>query len=738
MKKKKNEARPVLTRDAVKKALALLPVPATKRDLARALGVTGGERIALKRIMRELEEEGALERGPKRAFRAAGELPEVLPMEIVDRDPAGEMLASPIDWHGEGPAPRIVTEPPRDRAIRALGIGDRFLGRLRKDKDGQVASVIKELGQSAHRVLGVIQIEQGQAIVAPVDRRTKQFFVLDRAGAQKVARGDIVLVEPLAGRDRGRLRARLRETHGNLDAPGAISLISIHEHGIPVDFPEAVTREAVEVSRGALSLSGREDLRAVPLITIDPEDARDHDDAVYAEPDTDAGNPGGHVVYVAIADVAHYVRPGSALDREAAKRGNSTYFPDRVVPMLPHELSSDKCSLREGEERACLVVRMVIDAQGRKRHHRFVRGLMRSAARLTYAEVEDAITGKPGPRVAPLMARIITPLLAAYRAMEKARDAREPLAIHVPEFRARLGEDGKVFSIDQRPSLEAMKLIEEMMIAANVAAAETLEKAKIPLLYRVHEPPSDEKISAYADYLSSVGLKFAKGQVIKPAAFNRLLARVAGAEHEAALNELTLRTQSQARYSPESLGHFGLNLARYAHFTSPIRRYADLVVHRGLIRALNLGSDGQSDGLSDGEAAALEATAEHISTTERRSMAAERDSIDRYLAAYMQDRIGAEFDGRITGVARFGLFVKLEGLGADGLVPISSLGTDFFQHMEKQHALMGKRTRKTYRLGDRVRVMVAEAAPLHGGLRLQLVDATRAVVRTPGPKHRGR
>ncbi len=729
MKKKKDETGPALTRDAVKQALARLEGPATKRDLARALGVTGGERIALKRIMRELEEEGALERGPKRVVKIAGELPEVLPLEIVDRDPDGEMLASPVDWRGEGPAPRIVTAPPRDRAMRALGLGDRFLGRLSKTRDGHVATIIKELGQSAHRILGVIEMSDGEAFVAPVDRRTKQGFVLDRNDTRKVTRGDIVLVEPMAGRDRGRLRARLRETHGNLSAPGAISLIAIHEHGIPVDFPDNVTREAVEVSAPALTLSGREDLRAIPLITIDPEDARDHDDAVYAEPDMSAGNPGGHVVLVAIADVAHYVRPGSALDREAARRGNSTYFPDRVVPMLPHELSSDKCSLREGVDRACLAVRMVFDAQGRKRSHRFVRGVMRSAARFTYAEVEEAIQGHPGPRTQPLMDHVIKPLIAAFRAMMVAREKREPLNIHVPEFRARLGADGKVVAVEQRPVLEAMKLIEEMMIAANVAAAETLEKHRVPLLYRVHEEPSTEKVAAFADYLATIGLKFAKGQVVKPAAFNRLLSRVAGGPHADALNELTLRTQSQARYAPENLGHFGLNLGHYAHFTSPIRRYADLIVHRALIRALKQGDDG----LSEGEIARLEATAEHISTTERRSMAAERDSVDRYLAAYMQDRVGAEFNGRITGVTRFGLFVKLEGLGADGLVPISALGSDFFRHMEKEHALVGQRTRKAYRLGAAVRVRVVEAAPLHGGLRLAIAEAA-----TGGPRKKNR
>jgi ribonuclease R len=439
---------------------------------------------------------------------------------------------------------------------------------------------------------------------------------------------------------------------------------------------------------------------------------------VWAGADGDPANKGGYIVIVAIADVAHYVVMGSALDREAWKRGNSVYFPDRVVPMLPEALSADLCSLREDEERACLAVRMVFDAHGRKRRHEFLRAIMRSAARLTYAEAQRCFDGKPEGKTKHLQAAVMQPLWDAYRTLTQERDARSPLDLDLPERRIVIGSDGKIQTIAFRERLESMRLIEEFMIMANVAAAESLEKARQPLIYRVHEEPSQEKLYAFSDYLKTIGIPFAKGQVMKPAVFNRILTRSKGTPHEEVMNDVVLRTQAQAIYAPENIGHFGLNLQRYAHFTSPIRRYADLVVHRALIRALKLG-DG---GLSDSEVARLSDTADHISMTERRAMAAERDSVDRYVAAYMEDRVGAVFDARIAGVTRFGLFVRLKETGADGLLPIRALGAEFFKHDEKRHALVGERSQTIYRLGDIVRVRLAEAAPLTGGLRFDLAD----------------
>ncbi len=523
------------------------------------------------------------------------------------------------------------------------------------------------------------------------------------------------MAEPLSGRASGLPRARVIELLGSMDEPKTVSLIAIHAHGIPTEFPPETIAEAKKAK--PVTVRGRTDLRATPLVTIDPEDARDHDDAVWAGPDDDKNNKGGHIVIVAIADVAHYVTPGSALDEEAYKRGNSAYFPDRVVPMLPDELSGDLCSLHEDVDRPCLALRMVFDADGKKRRHEFLRGLMRSAKSLTYAQAQRAFDGKPDAATKDV-APALRDLWAAYQAVAKARDHRDPLALDLPERRIQIGENGKVKSIDFRERLESMRLIEEFMIQANVAAAETLEKHRLPPIYRVHDVPSQEKLYAFSDYLRTIGIKFAKGQVVKPGTFNRILAQVKNGPHEAVMNDVVLRSQSQAVYAPDNLGHFGLNLARYAHFTSPIRRYADLLVHRALIRALKLGKDG----LTDKEAARLGEIAEHISMTERRAMAAERDSTDRYVAAFMEDRVGATFPARITGVTRFGLFVRLAETGAEGLVPARSLGFEYFRHDEKKHALIGDRTGTTYRLGDQITVRLLEAAPLTGGLRFEILD----------------
>jgi ribonuclease R len=700
----------------------------TKRDIARALKVKGADRQILKHILADLAEEGTIEKGRRRSFVPVGELPEVAVLEIFGEDPDGEPLAKPVEWRGDGPAPSVLILPGKDETT-APGRGEKVLARISRSREGYAAyegRIIKKLGASAHRVLGVLKRERGMLPrIEPIDRKTRYAFTVDQRELDGAEDGELVLIEPSSRHGLGGPRARIVERLGSMNEPKAVSLIAIHAHGIPTDFP----REAIEEAQAAKPVQpqGRTDLRKIPLVTIDPEDARDHDDAVWAGPDKDPANKGGHIVIVAIADVAHYVLAGSALDREAWKRGNSVYFPDRVVPMLPEALSADLCSLRQDEERACLAVRMIFDAQGRKRRHEFLRAIMRSAARLTYAEAQRCFDAKPDAKTKHLQTNVMQPLWDAYRTLAKERDARSPLDLDLPERRIVIGADGKIQTIAFKERLESMRLIEEFMIMANVAAAESLEKARQSLIYRVHEEPSQEKLYAFSDYLKTIGIPFAKGQVMKPAAFNRILARSKGTPHEEVMNDVVLRTQAQAIYAPENVGHFGLNLERYAHFTSPIRRYADLIVHRALIRALKLG-DG---GLSDSEIARLSDTADHISMTERRAMAAERDSVDRYVAAYMEDRVGAVFDARIAGVTRFGLFVRLKETGADGLLPIRALGADFFKHDEKRHALVGDRSGTIYRLGDIVRVRLAEAAPLTGGLRFDLAEADADEPRMP-------
>jgi ribonuclease R len=711
MARRKNENAPPIDRQRVLDALAADP-GATKRDLAKKLGIKGSDRIALKRILKELEGEGLLKGSRRRGYTRPGTIAEVAVLDITSQDPDGELLARPVRWESNEEPPKIivVTE-------EAIGRGERVLARLTETRDGYEAKVIKRLGASAHKVLGVVRLSGGHARIAPIDRKTRNEFNVDKGDLNGAVDNELVVAEPLAGRSSGFPRARVVERIGSMDAPKAVSLIAIHAHGIPTEFPKEVLDEAERA--GPADARGRTDLRNIPLVTIDPEDARDHDDAVWAAPDTDPANKGGFVTLVAIADVAHYVTPGSALDREAYKRGNSVYFPDRVVPMLPEKLSADLCSLKEGVDRPCMAVRMIFDAQGRKRRHEFLRGMMRSAARLTYAQAQRAFDGKPDADMSATVRDALSKLWSGYQLLLKERQARDPLELDLPERRITIGADGKIASIAFRERLESMKLIEEFMVLANVAAAENLEKARTPLIYRVHEPPSKEKLFGFSDYLRTIGVSFTKGQVIKPKVFNRILANAKDGPHELVMNDVVLRTQAQAIYDSNNVGHFGLNLAKYAHFTSPIRRYADLVVHRALIRGLKL----SESGLTDKEVARLSETALHISMTERRAMAAERDSTDRYVAAFMEDRVGATFDARVTGVTRFGLFVRLADTGAEGLLPARTLGTEYFHHDERRHALVGERSGIAYSLGDVLRVRLAEATPLTGGLRFDLAEA---------------
>ncbi|MCF8477853.1 MAG: ribonuclease R, partial [Pseudolabrys sp.] len=583
--------------------------------------------------------------------------------------------------------------------------------------------VIKIIVRPKHRVLGIFRLKpNGGARLEPVDKKMLGREMNIPAGATGDAQdGDLVAVETQRVSRFGAPNGRVVERLGSLASEKAVSLIAIHAHSIPDVFRRETLAEA-EAAKPA-TLKGREDWRKLPLITIDPPDAKDHDDAVHAEPDDDPKNKGGFVLTVAIADVAHYVTPGSALDREALVRGNSVYFPDRVVPMLPERISNDLCSLRPHEDRAALAVRMVIDADGRKHSHTFHRIMMRSAAKLSYEQAQFAIDGRTDDTTGPLLDPILKPLFAAYEALTRAREERQPLDLDLPERKILLKADGTVDRVVVPERQDANKLIEEFMILANVAAAETLEKAKVPLVYRVHDEPGIEKINALREFLASLQIPLAKSGALKPATFNRILAQVKGGEREQLINEVVLRSQAQAEYAAENYGHFGLNLRRYAHFTSPIRRYADLIVHRGLIRALKLGPDGLPESFGVPELAEIGA---EISATERRAMLAERETKDRLIAHFLADRIGATFEGRVAGVHRAGLFVKLTETGADGFVPARTIGDEFFRHDEASHAMIGNRSGETYRLGDRVTVKLVEAAPIAGALRFELLSQGRS------------
>jgi len=691
---------------------------ANKRDLAKLLGLKGSDRIVLKRILKELEADGAIAGRQKQDFVKRGELPEVGIIEVTGSDDDGETLARPLAWDSNEEPPTIYVMPPKDGA--APGPGDRMLARLERHGEAYEAHVIRRLEQETQtRLIGVLRDAPATGWrLVPINKKERTEYALDKSDLGGAKHNELVVAEPKPGRIAGFSRVKVVERIGSMDSPKTISLIAIHDHGIPTEFPTAVIEEAKAAK--PIQPQGRTDLRAIPLVTIDPPDARDHDDAVWAGLDDDPANAGGHIVLVAIADVAHYVTPGSALDKEAFKRGNSAYFPDRVVPMLPEELSAELCSLKEAVDRPCLVARMVFDKKGHKKSHTFLRAVMRSAARLTYAQAQAAFDGNPHTGMDAVVKKTLADVWAAYQSLTIAREKRDPLNLDLPERRVILGEDGKVTSIAYRERLESMKLIEEFMVLANVAAAEALEKARTPLIYRVHDTPSKEKLFAFSDFLRTLNFSFAKGQVMQPGTFNRILSQAKGTPNEAVMNDVVLRSQAQAIYDPANIGHFGLNLAKYAHFTSPIRRYADLIVHRALIRAFELG-DG---GLTEREMATLGATAEHITMTERRAMAAERDSTDRYVAAFMEDRIGESFDARVTGVTRFGLFVRLAESGAEGLIPIRSLGADYFHHDEKRQALVGQRSRIVYGMGAPLNVKLLEAAPITGGLRFALAEGS--------------
>jgi ribonuclease R len=720
------------SKDQILAWIADNPTATAKRDIARAFGIKGAARIDLKRILKDLEGDGHLEKRGK-TYRDPDRLPPVSILQLLAPDDLGDLFARPMEWQGDGAPPRVLFSP--GATDPAVAEGDRILARLQavEGEDYQyIARLIRRIGTNPQKLLGIFRKGAEGGRIVPISKGADKEWQVRPDDVHGAKEGELVEAEQLDPKGRmGLPRARITDRLGDPSAPRAVSLIAIHEHGIPDAFPDAVIAEA-DAAKPA-GLKGREDLRDLPLITIDPSDARDHDDACYAHPDTDPKNPGGHVIWVAIADVAHYVHPGSTLDREAKKRGNSSYFPDRVVPMLPDRLSGDLCSLHEGVLRACIAVRMVIGADGTKLSHTFHRGLMKSAASLSYEAAQAGMDGTADAPDARMVETVIRPLYAAYGALKVARERRQPLELDLPERRIVLDDDGTVTSVAFRDRLDAHKLIEEFMVLANVAAAETLIKKRTPLLFRVHEEPNPDKLEALRETAQASGFQLAKGQVMHTRVLNKLLAQAAGSDFNELINISTLRSMQQAYYNAENFGHFGLALQSYAHFTSPIRRYADLIVHRALIAAHGWGKDGLSAAEIDG----LDEVAKHISDTERRSMMAERDTTDRYLAAYLSDRVGSTFEGRISGIARFGVFVKLAETGADGLLPMRALGHEYFHFNAESQTLMGADTGMLIAVGDKVVVKLAEAVPVTGGLTLELVEHDGQAVANAGRGRRG-
>ena len=709
---------PFPTKDQVAEFIESSDQPVGKREIARAFHIKGDDRPRLKALLRELADDGVLERSAGRRFGPPDSLPAVAVLTISRISDDGDLLAVPARRDPDAKPPRIhVVE---NRKIGGqLSAGDRVLAKLRRlEADRYEAAIIRKLDrQSASRIVGVFsERAEGGGSVSPADKRNDRLISIDRNGRAGASDGDlvVVLLEP-SGR-MGPRRATIDQILGRADDPAMISRIAIAAAGIPDQFPEAAIRQA-EAAKPP-QLGDRADLRNVHLVTIDDADARDFDDAVWAEPDANPANKDGWHLIVAIADVAAYVPPESALDKEARRRGNSCYFPDRVVPMLPEALSNGLCSLVPGEDRACMAVHLTIDSSGHIKRYDFVRGLMRSVARLTYEQVQRAVDGQPDDATGPLLEGVITPLYGAFRCLAQARESRGTLELDVPERRFVLDDRGQVTDISQRERLDSHRLIEEFMIAANVAAARALQDHGIGGLFRVHDAPERSRLMALRDFLQPLGYALSLGQVAQPRMFTQILARAAGRPESETVSEMVLRAQSQAVYQQDNIGHFGLALPAYVHFTSPIRRYADLMVHRALIRALGLGKDGAGDA----ELSQLAAIGDHLTMTERRAAAAERDAGDRYTAAYLARHVGQRLTGRVTSVTRFGLFVRLDDSGGDGLVPIRTLPDDYYDLDERSQALVGRRWGRVYQLGAPVAVRLVEANPVTGSTVLALMS----------------
>ncbi|NJR77067.1 VacB/RNase II family 3'-5' exoribonuclease [Sphingomonas sp. 36D10-4-7] len=716
------------TREQILSFITSSDEPAGKREIARAFALTAQEKIALKALLKDMADEGLIDSAPGRAFHKMGGLPKVTVLRVADVDEGGNVWAVPERWEAETPPPRVRV---RERKRGALGVGQRILARTEEVParsspgrseavrgtaspalgSGWIAHPMKTLQAASEQMIGVLRGEGDRLWLQGVEKKEKrEYAVSDAGGAQA---GDLVLAEK-AGRP-PRVTARVVQRLGDPFAPKSFSLIAIHQFGIPDRFAEETLDEAERVARQPLG-EGREDLTHLPIVAIDPADARDHDDAIWAAPDDDPANADGWTAVVAIADVSFYVRPGSALDREARARGNSVYFPDRVVPMLPEVLSADVCSLKHGEDRAALACHLTIAKDGTLKAWRFSRAVVRIAANIAYEDAQAAVDrGDEG--------ETLRDLWSCWRALAAARDRREPLDLDLPERRVVLDEKGRLLSVAPRERLDAHRLVEDFMIAANVAAAKALEAKKAPVMYRIHEPPSREKLVALKDYLATYDVAFALGQVVKPATFNRIIERVGDAEFRPQVMEQVLRTQTQAYYGPGNLGHFGLSLGSYAHFTSPIRRYADLMVHRALVSAYALGPGGLA-GNED-----FERAGEAISALERRAMEAERDTLDRYVAAYLSERVGEVVEARITGVTNFGFFATVEGVGGDGLMPVRDLGGEYFRFDEGARRLVGDASGDVYASGQRLKLRLAEANPVSGALRFELPEGRFAAPR---------
>jgi ribonuclease R len=691
--------RPIPSREAILAVLAEQASLMKTETLAHALGLRSEQDVdALTKRLAAMVRDGQLLQNRRGGYGVAQKL-DLIP-GVVLANAEGYGFLRP-DEGGED----LYLSPAQMRPVLH---GDRVLGSVvGVDRRGRrQGAIVEVLERRSSRLVGRVIVENGLVLVSPDDRRVHQ-DILIRPGEDRGARAGQIVIAEISDpptQQRGPM-GRILAVLGERLTPSIIVEMAIASHDLPNHWPDDVLRQAAEVEPevGAAEIAGRTDLRALPLVTIDGEDARDFDDAVYAEP-----NAQGFRLIVAIADVSHYVRAGSVLDAEAYLRSTSVYFPGFVVPMLPETLSNGICSLNPKVDRLCMVCDMQIDRDGEVTRSKFYDAVMRSHARLTYTRVWQAVGEKLADaraELADLLPRL-EHLHQLYKLLAKARQKRGSIDFESTEVKFRLAASGEVIQVGSEPRNDAHKLIEECMIAANVEAAKFLIKKRIPAPYRVHEPPPASKYEDLLEFLREFKLKLPPAGEVKPADFAALLKKIRNRADVSLIESVLLRSQSMAVYQPENTGHFGLALDAYAHFTSPIRRYPDLLVHRAIRHAIG-GGKGADYLYSPTQMGSM---AVHCSHNERRAQEAERDVDERYKCAWMEKHIGSEFDGVVSGATSFGLFVELSESKITGLVHITQLPNDYYHFDPVRHTLSGERRGLQFRLGDRVRVQVLRAS----------------------------
>ncbi|OPB31623.1 ribonuclease R [Bartonella sp. AR 15-3] len=710
------------------------PSQSSKQKVAKAFNLNSTSHMWLKDILRDLKDNYAIPQKRKNLIIKKA-LPSITLAKVSAFDKDGNFIAEPLEWPNDTKPNIFVSSSYRIKGV-SISIGDHVLIKIFRKTVLQNFSytgrIIRKIDKKKRNMLGIARkLENGEWRLDPIERKNNE-LIIDMATNIDIKVGNLIEAEIKDSTNYSFKQAKVRNILGHIDNEKDLSMIALISKEIPYIFPSDVLEEAENVEPD--NTINREDWRQLSFITIDPADAKDHDDAVYAIKDESPTNSGGWIIVVAIADVSCYIKAGSILDQEALKRGNSVYFPDRVVPMLPERISNDRCSLHEGKDRPALAVRMIFDANGNKRKHSFHRIVMRTAAKLSYQEVQCAIEGNTNKKTAPLLENILQPLWDAYSCLKIARNRRQPLALEIPEKKIILDQNGYIKDVVVLSHLEAHHLIEEFMIQANVAAAETLKEYHQPLIYRIHDKPSLAKQEMLQNFLKSLGISLARGTELTSAQLNNILIKVMNTQQQELVNQVILRLQSQAEYNPENIGHFGLNLLNYTHFTSPIRRYADLIIHRALIKALQLGNDA----LTDEQEQNLAKIANQISLYERRAMIAERETVDRLVAHYLANKIGNSFAARISGVTKAGLFIALDKLNADGFVPLSTLKSDYYYFDEVQHALIGKHSHKCYQLGDAVEVKILEVQPFSGALCFEMLTKPRLITFSPISYHKNK